>query len=141
MTKEQLAASIDGSEYPLRLSGQTTKEAAAANLVIVYGASDDLTEFEGAICDELDAFEGATHYLTAEGLYPGNQCCEDDCPNYIPPSEDNAVTLKAIWCPDEEKSWAFKTGIPYATFNIMEDGGVYCEGIVFSMDVVAAMLG
>ena len=31
-------------------------------------------------------------------------------------------------------SWSYLTDIPHKTFDIMEDGEIYCRGIVFSLD-------
>ena len=63
MTKEELAKMIDGSEYPFTLWPE--HEAAKHGLIVVYGASDDLMEFEGAIRDEFDCFEGGTALVDA----------------------------------------------------------------------------
>ena len=34
---------------------------------------------------------------------------------------------------DERCSWQFKTDIPHSTFRIMEDGELFCVGIVFNI--------
>jgi len=40
--------------------------------------------------------------------------------------------ITAEWCPsDVECSWKISTELPHETFNIMEDGDLYCIGIVF----------
>ena len=72
MTKESLAALITGREIGDEVTPAESIEAKNARLVVVYGASDDLTEFSGFI--------------------------------------------------------------PHATFEVFEDGEVWCRGIVFSMD-------
>lgn len=52
MQANELAARLDGAEYPLRPSRELLAEAKAAGLVIVYGASDDLMEFDGAMKEQ-----------------------------------------------------------------------------------------
>jgi hypothetical protein len=47
MAKEQLAAILDGSEYPLHINKEIKELLKSAGLVVVYGASDDLMEFDG----------------------------------------------------------------------------------------------
>jgi DNA-binding XRE family transcriptional regulator len=43
--------------------------------------------------------------------------------------------IEAIWSPEEPAcSWLIKTDIPHATFDITEDGELFCRGIVFSID-------
>lgn len=70
MNAKELAAALNNSVYPFRIHKDFIDAAKEAGLVIVYGASDDLMEFEGAIRDELGAYEGATAYLTPLG------CCK-----------------------------------------------------------------
>lgn len=42
--------------------------------------------------------------------------------------------IEAVWCPDEpDCSWAYKTDIPHVTFDVVEDGELYCRGIVFRL--------
>jgi len=136
MTKEQLAELLDGRMY----GSETTKEERAAaresGLVVVFGASDDLMEFCGAIYDEVDCYEGGAAYLDESpgfinGLFE-SKCHDDDCP-YAEKERMNCRTIKAIWCPPGGGSWAYETEIPHATFNIYEDGELYCVGIVFDI--------
>ena len=43
--------------------------------------------------------------------------------------------ITAVWCdPESGASWSYKTDIPHETFNIYEDGELFCIGIVFSID-------
>lgn len=44
----------------------------------------------------------------------------------------HAKQIEAIWGKDGI-SWQYKTDIPHATFNVMEDDEVYCIGIVFDI--------
>ena len=94
--------------------------------VIVYGASDDLMQFDGAIRDEADCFNGGKVYVSETDVsseeFPNSRCIE------------------ALWCDDEIRdadgsliTWAYKTDIPHETFMIYEDEGSYCRGIVFDI--------
>ncbi len=55
---KKLANFLDGTEYPLYIAKETTDRAGELGIVIVYGGSDDLMEFEGAWYGELGAYGG-----------------------------------------------------------------------------------
>lgn len=136
MTKEELAARLNGREYGIEMSRAEEKEAEAAGLVVVYGASDDLMEFLGAIDDELGAYEGTICRVDAEGLLPTWErvCDEHDeagAENYFK-RKPFTKEIKAIWDRDGY-SWIYETDIPHATFEINDEGGKYCRGIVFAL--------
>ncbi len=44
-----------------------------------------------------------------------------------------AMTIDALWCKEPGYSWTFRTDIPHATFEVVEDGEPYCRGIVFAL--------
>jgi hypothetical protein len=132
---KELAAQLNGMQYPLRLPKTLTDEAKASGLVIVYGASDDLMEFEGAIYDEVGCYDGGTAYVDAKGLLPDRDSIEDDedLKDYFA-RQPNAKTIEALWCKEGEYSWTYKTDIPHETFEVLEDGEPpYCRGIVFAL--------
>lgn len=135
MTKEELAALITGREYRSEMTGPEELQAKADGLVVVFGASDDLMEFRGAINNELGAYDGTTAYLTNKGLLT-NDCENEECPHFAA-MKKAAATIEALWCAEDGYSWTFKTDIPHTTFEIVEDGEPYCRGIVFVLaDVV-----
>lgn len=125
-----LAAALDGGEYPFDLTREQEVAAEAQGLVVVFGSSDDLMEFRGAIHDELDCYDGGTAYLTDAGLV-SNDCEADDCPHFER-AKKSARTIEAVWA-EGDVSWQYRTDIPHATFRVMEDGDTYCIGIVFSL--------
>jgi hypothetical protein len=90
---------------------------------------------EGAINEEIDAYNGTTFHVTRRGLLQ-NECECEDCPHFA--REQKAATpIKAVWCaPGQDASWTFETEIPHATFRVMEDNELFCIGIVFSLDLV-----
>jgi hypothetical protein len=130
MTKEELAIKLNGNNG--EMSKQDEKLAEENGLVVVYGCSDDLMEFRGAIYDEVSCYDGDTAYLDANGILE-SECDDDDCP-YFTKLKEGAKTIEAIWCENDDVSWSYKTDITHATFNIMKNGELYCIGIVFSIN-------
>jgi len=128
MTKEQLAEKLNGREYGEEITRDEAAQAKEHGLVVVYGTSDDLMEFYGAIHDEKDCWGGGTVYFDEEG--------QDDCP-YIAKAIEGYKTIEAKWCAPDSPSWTYETDIPHATFDIMEDGEVYCRGIVFEISALS----
>ena len=140
MDTKTLAAQLNGRSYCHEITKEEEAIAKAAGLVVAFGASDDLLELRGAICDELGAYEGQTVHLTKEGLLE-NECGNEDCP-YLKKLEAAAAPLEIIWH-DESTGpcWTFTTTIPHETFEILEDGNPYCRGIVFALKDVGGGAG
>ena len=123
---EQLSGCEYGDEGSLELFDKMDEH----GLVAVFGASDDLMEFRGKIYDELGAYNGTTAYLDSGGLLV-NDCDSDECPHFERDKE-SAQTIEAIW--DKNNiPWTYKTSIPHTSFKVMEDGEIYCVGIVFKL--------
>ena len=133
MTIETLAAMLDGRQYRNKITREESASAEEYGLVVVYGASDDLMEFRGAIDDELGVYEGGIAHLDKSGIFEHK--CVYDCP-YAEKERERCKTIEAIWCPPGGGSWAYKTEITHATFNIYEDDELYCVGIVFEMSAL-----
>ena len=138
MTKEELAAKLDGRGYRSEITQEEEEQAKAAGLVVVFGASDDLMEFRGAIYDEVGCYEGGTASINRKGLIE-NGCDNDDCPCYLDKIE-KAAKVEAIWG-ETGYTWIYKTDIPHATFEIEREGSKvmgekYCRGIVFSVSSI-----
>jgi len=137
MTKEELAAQLDGIKYPAYRS--ITKEQFAAaresGLVIVYGASDDLMEFDGAIRDEFGCYEGGTAFIDKNGLIDRSQIDDDDdeAIHEFVERKKSGHAIEAFWCKRGEYTWAYETSIPHATFTITNEEELYCRGLVFSI--------
>lgn len=109
-------------------------QAKAAGLVIVFGLSDDLMEFRGAIYDELSAYEGTTAYVDTKGLLPERDQIEEDdeLQDYFA-RKPHAVEIKQIWNEYGPMCWTHETAIPHEKFEIVEDGEVNSTGIVFAL--------
>jgi hypothetical protein len=135
MTKEELAAQLSGIAYPCRIDKELIAQAKAAGLVIVYGASDDLMEFEGAIYDELGCYDGGTALVDAKGLLDRAQIDDDDDEAIadFAARKKTARKIEALWCKEDGYSWTYQTEIPHATFEVTDDGEPYCRGIVFAL--------
>mgnify|MGYP001550118948 CR=1 FL=1 len=134
MNAKDLAAQLNGIQYPVRIPKTLTDAAKTAGLVIVYGASDDLMEFEGAIYDEVGVYDGGTAFVDAKGLLPDRDSIEDDddLKDYFA-RQPNAKPIEAQWSVGTY-SWMYKTGIPHETFEVIEvDEPPYCRGIVFAL--------
>ena len=132
MITKEIAALLDGMEYGADLPAtKAVLDAKRNGIVIVFGASDDLMEFRGAIEDEVDCYEGETVYLDKKGIVK-NKCDNEDCPYFIE-ERTHAICIEAIFG-SEGYSWIYKTAIPHETFEILEEGEKYCRGIVFLME-------
>ncbi len=132
MDIKEFAKSISGKEYGYPQFTKEEIETAKENeFVIVYGASDDLMGFEGAIQDEGGCFDGGKIFFNRNGVCQDGEK-EKDYPNWI----------NAIWCGGEKDvdgrgiTWAYETEIPHETFMIYEGCEPYCRGIVFSINDV-----
>ncbi len=138
MDAKELAARLNGGEYPFEVDRELAKAAKDAGLVIVYGSSDDLMEFEGAIHDEAGAHKGSTVLVDAEGLLPLRENIEDDeeLERYFA-RKKLARPIEAQWCAEPNYSWTYRTAIPHETFEVTEEGEPYCRGIVFALVDVA----
>ena len=130
MELKQFAEMLNGKEYGYPQFTQEEIQIAKDNgFVIVYGASDDLMEFEGTIYDERGCFDGGKVYV-----------CETGCVEY---GNSETKCIEAVWCSkdttDENGNviiWTYKTDIPHETFMIYEDSKSYCRGIVFEIDAL-----
>ncbi len=140
MTKEAFAASITGREYPFELAKQEEALAKEFGLLIVFGASDDLLELRGAIHDEEPAYGGTTVHVSRDGfLMPG--IYDDDEAvlkkhGVLEAARDrqkDAIRIEQYWEKEGGTHWAYKTEEPHATFDVMEDGELYCRGIVVQL--------
>lgn len=133
MDTKEAAAALNGCQYREEGSRALWASMKKAGLVAVFGASDDLMEFRGAIDDEVGAYDGTTAYVTPAGLFL-SECEDDDCP-YARKAMKAAVPIDAIWSRGDI-SWQFDTAIPHETFDVLEDDELFCRGIVFALSDV-----
>jgi hypothetical protein len=134
MTKEELAKELHGNEYTKEIAPALEGEAKMSGLVVVFGASDDLMEFRGAIHDEVGAWEGAKVWIVNGTLWEGHGC-DSECKHARAADAEakrRGRKIEAVWDKDGY-SWVYKTDIPHATFDVMEGKEKYCRGIVFRL--------
>lgn len=132
MTAQEAAATLNGNEYAREGSKDLFAAMREAGLVAVFGASDDLTEFRGAINDEASAYGGAEHYLTRAGLLESECRQGDTCPYFEKLLGAMEPAIHAQW-DQGGYSWLISTDLPHATFDIVEDGEPYCRGVVIAV--------
>ena len=137
MTPKTVAAELNGSEYPMKVTADQRETWKAAGIVVVSGASDDLMEFDGAIHDEYGLYGGGEVRIDADGILTDFETlCEDRNKDGLRQHfarDPHSKAIEAVW--DEEGySWVYRTDIPHETFEIMEDGEKYCRGIVFKLE-------
>lgn len=135
MTPKEIADQLTGVEYGRDMFNRVSAVSDAATkhgIVIAYGASDDLMEFDGAILDEVGVYNGNEILLTSEGLL--RSFCDEgeECPNFEE-KKAGASKIKALWCAEPGYLWTYETTIPHATFEIIEEGQPYGRGIVFRL--------
>lgn len=135
----EIAAAMNGVEYRdvHKRAAELRKHAMGAGVVIVYGQSDDLMEFDGAVHDELGAYNGTEAFVDRKGLLPERESIDTDAEisDYYQRKTGGASKITANWCPDGSGGvrWTYTTSIPHATFEVVDDGEVYCRGIVFAL--------
>lgn len=138
ITKEDLAKLLNGKDYREEIAPELLLQAKENGLVIVYGHSDDLMEIEGAISDEGGCYDGGEFRIDRDGIVPDREMMEED------EDDDEAMDawlqrkkaakkIEAVWGAKNQPAWTYKTKIPHATFNVMEDGEVQCRGLVFNI--------
>lgn len=134
MTKEELAALINGREYGAEITNEEAAQAKAAGLIVVFGASDDLIELRGVLHDEAGAYGGTTVHIDSDGFIPDwdgvDHDDEEEAALYFK-RKGGGKSIKANWDRDGY-SWVIETELPHAAFDIVEDDEKFCRGIVFA---------
>ncbi len=134
------AKRISGQQYPLNDRALDLDYAKANNLVIAFGASDDLLEFRGAINDEFGAYDGVLVYVVNGKAVDDSELDEDleVLKKYNLLTEKPVTTVESFWCPEGlNASWLIKVeGFESAPFDVMEDGKLYCRGAVFLVESI-----
>lgn len=137
LTAKEFASRLNERKIHYEITRGEADVAMFNRLVVLYGASDDLMEFDGAIDEEIDCYEGTTVYLDKQGNIVHRadyEDLDDYTPDYIIPDLTKTKYITSIWNNTGNPCWYYSTDIPHETFDIMKDGEVFCRGIVFSMD-------
>lgn len=155
ITKEEMAAIITGRKYPFRLSLQEKTIAKTSGLVVIYGVSDDLLEFEGVINELLvGAYdETITATITKDGQIIESMIKSSDCDKH---SEcfffkswlqcQKTFTVASKWYSDGSDYYRNVTAskLPVATFEIKNNedtNNIFCHGIVIDLNEAKDILG
>ncbi len=129
MTKEALAEKLNRREIGEEVLEGESDAWRADGLLVIFGASDDLAELRGLIDDEVGCYDGGEFLVHRGGVMSGNHECDCDHCGFKDKSA-KCLKVEAVWCGEKPYSWTYKTEVPHAMFVIMEDGGMYCRGIV-----------
>lgn len=128
-----LANQLNGCIYRKEVDENIETIAKENNLVIVFGASDDILEFRGAIDDEA----GLTAYIYNKELLQ-NKCSAYECPYYenvmVPASRKFQREFD-----HDEGYWMIDTDVPHFSFMVYEDDErtqKYGQGIVFNLKLL-----
>lgn len=126
LTRDEAAARINGREYLQEITKGLAAEMKASGLVAIFGSSDDLLEFAGAISEEVGAYSGALVHISPKG-------------NVIPDDSDIPESVGSIWVEATrspngiEASWLITSEAAGSPFDIMEDGELFCRGLVIDL--------
>lgn len=132
LTKEEMAALLDGREYGDEINKGLREQAKESGLVVAYGASDDLLELDGALHDEADCSDGTLVRLHQGGVLPQHKDCECTHCGYDD-IKDKCAIIETHWDKGDGYSWTYSAKIPHACFDVAEDDEKYCRGIVFNL--------
>lgn len=130
MNAREFAAMLDGRQYLNEITDMENELARENGLVVMFGYSDDNVELRGSIDDELPVSESMEiKFFFNHGAYllEGPFCGR--C-SVVMMMKDHVKRVNVIY---EQGTWRFETNIPHETFRIMEDGELFCTGIVFSV--------
>lgn len=145
-TIHDLAALLNGRQYRDETTPDIENIAANNNWLIVFGASDDLMEWRGAINDETGAgsscYEEKFILRCKKGKWEFIDFSEFDeidssLLDWIKPVPNLLIT--PVWSVGESgASWEYITNLPSAPFNIFEDDELYCVGLVIDLNPILA---
>ena len=128
MACKELAEVLDGIDYDDAIEARLTN-AKEKGLLIINGASDDLTEFYGAWRDEAGLGE---IIIDAKGILPSvDEIRDSDEADDIVAWGVRRKAAKTIRAKFGDNGHEYDMGdIPHATFRMLEDGNLFSTGVV-----------
>lgn len=140
--EKSFAEKLNGREYRSEITDSECKYALDNNLLVIFGASDDLIEFRGAIESEMNSYQISNFFLLkAEDDFRIISEYEwDELQSYV---QDYGIiiphkVIKSYWSGGESKyCFSYSMSFPHENFNIMEDGEFYCQGVVINLNKVS----
>lgn len=157
---KQIKEKINGIEYGTKIDNSIIDIAKNNNIVIIRGASDDLIDFEGAIYNELDCYSDNieeiyiiphngkyfAEYDTVEDLRFGSYDLTNLLQTFLKEKLEKSIKIQVAYCGVFNKDgWGFQVETPkgykidYDTFDILEDGALYCRGLILDLDIIKAV--
>jgi hypothetical protein len=135
VTKEEMAARLNGMDALDRVSTANRRDAANSNLIImqVWNDGNEVVEFSGAAYGRRGTYKGLkVYFFGSTPIHPDFDKCSCKCCAY---SERTAVSGSVdLLIGKGGYAWSFKTNMPHATFDVTDEGGAkYCRGIVFEV--------
>lgn len=147
-----MAEIMNGRAYRDDISPEQREVAKAENLVIITGSSDDIISLDGAIYDEVGAWEEAIFNLDSEGnILEDWDNFDNDIENagierstksvlkslYKAHVKEHGITVKGNF-DKEGYSWYIdlvepKEGLDFAYFELFEDGEKHTRGVVLKL--------
>lgn len=115
------ADKLNGREYREEATKEEMEEMRRDGIIIAYGASDDLLEFDGWYSDELGAYEGKIVFWNGMNFISEDNDEED--------FEGLTLYVRAKWC-NGGYSFFIDSNMPYEPFEIVEGDEKYCRAIV-----------
>jgi hypothetical protein len=135
MDAKEFAKLLNGRTYRSEIELHEAKMAYDEDLVVVFGAYDDLMEFRGSLDDEIGLYDGGTAFVGRDDVIGISHNCDCEHCEFKEKLKKDYIAIEAVWGDkDVGASWSYKTSIPHETFNIYDEGELYCVGIVFSFD-------
>lgn len=136
MTVKEWAEKLNGRDMGHEMTAAEDLLADADGVVIVFGAGDDMVEFRGAVSGEDGVCEGGTTKLTVKKTIFYEELNSED-PEFNRAEIEAMPEVKTVWCPKDAAgkvfaSWAVETAILHETFDILEEGELFCRGAVFA---------
>lgn len=123
ITAQQIADMIEGRKYGEEITKEIEAIAKDNDILILFGASDDLLEFRGAVHDEYDCHRGGYCYVTKKGRITKK-------------AKNTRLKIEALWGGDAsgEVSWEIIPDTTHVRFNIFDQCGEhYCIGAVVDL--------
>jgi len=134
LTAEQFARLLDGREYGEEITKEEEAIAVESRLFVFFGYSDDNLEMRGIYNNELSAYDGNEIDIAQTLNTPYWSVVSDQMKATLGSFISfKTFNVKAIWNPDDlDTSWLITTDVPSFPFDIMEDGNLFCRGIVIA---------
>lgn len=133
---KEFAAMLNGREYGQEISKQECQIAKVEGLIVAFGYSDDNLELRGMCDDEVSAYGGCKSGIRIDKMEPvTDECCRDCL------KREGVIDIEAKWCPKGlDASWLITSSLPSDSFDIMEDGSLFCRGLVIDVEEAKAAL-